>query len=203
MSEEKIITQHDVENKQLKEQNEKVKKEENEKVRTGENEKVTKEENEKVRKEENDKLRKEENEKLRNENEQLRKNNVYAKIKKSIEKPIEIKSPEEDKNTRDWFDRKKFEKILAIIDSKKFTYKNKIDEVKYINIKHLVNNIRNNTIRELSAKTGLNTLNELKNVGIIKQKTHTPKQKELLNLFNDLSVTILTDKTLMSSKDKK
>ena len=50
--EEKIITQHDVENKQLKE------------------------ENEKLRKEENEKLRKEENEKLRKENEQLRKNNV-------------------------------------------------------------------------------------------------------------------------------
>ena len=58
--EEKIITQHDVENKQLKE----------------ENEKLRKEENEKLRKEENEKLKKEENEKLRKENEQLRKNNV-------------------------------------------------------------------------------------------------------------------------------
>ena len=46
---EKIITQHDVENKQLKE------------------------ENEKLRKEESEKLRKEESEKLRNENEQLKK----------------------------------------------------------------------------------------------------------------------------------
>ena len=167
MSEEKIITQHDVENKQLKEQNEKVKKEENEKVRTGENEKVTKEENEKVRKEENDKLRKEENEKLRNENEQLRKNNVYAKIKKSIEKPIEIKSPEEDKNTADpypnWFDKKKFKNILAIIDSNKFNYRHKIGEFKYTGIKDLVNNIRNNTISEISAKKDLNTLNEIQN----------------------------------------
>ena len=69
--EEKIITQHDVENKQLKEENEK--------------------------------LRKEENEKLRKENEQLRKNNVVkdAEIKESIEKPKEIKSSEEDKNTTD------------------------------------------------------------------------------------------------------
>ena len=77
--EEKIITQHDVENKQLKE------------------------ENEKLRKEENEKLRKEENEKLRKENEQLRKNNVVkdATIKEPIEKPIEIKSPKEDKNTTD------------------------------------------------------------------------------------------------------
>ena len=58
--EENIFTQHDVENKQLKE------------------------ENEKLRKEENEKLRKEENEKLRNEkeneNEQLRKNNVVKDV---------------------------------------------------------------------------------------------------------------------------
>ena len=73
--EEKIITQHDVENKQLKEENEKVE------------------------------SRKEENEKLKKENEQLRKNNVDVKIKESIEKPIEIKSLEEDKNTTYWFDR--------------------------------------------------------------------------------------------------
>ena len=132
--EEKIITQHDVENKQLKE------------------------ENEKLRKEENEKLRKEENEQLRKENEQLRKNNVVkdAKIKELIEKLKEIKSPKEDKNTTDyypnWFDRNKFEKILAIIDSNKFNYKNKIGEFKYIDIKDLVNNIRNNTISEISAK---------------------------------------------------
>ena len=54
--EEKIITQHDVENKQLKEENEKVE------------------------------SRKEENEKVREENEQLRKNNIDGKIKESIEK---------------------------------------------------------------------------------------------------------------------
>ena len=182
--EEKIITQHDVENKQLKE------------------------ENEKLRKEENEKLRKEENEKLRKENEQLRKNNVVkdATIKEPIEKPIEIKSPKEDKNTTDnypnWFDRNKFEQILAIIDSKKFNYKNKIGEFKYIGIKDLVNNIRNNTISEISAKKGLNTLNEIKNAEIIKYKKRTPGHKELLNLFNDLLDIILTDKTLMSSKDK-
>ena len=69
-----------------------------------------------------------------------------------------------------WFDRNKFEKILAIIDSNKFNYKNKIGEFKYIDIKDLVNNIKNNKISEISAKKGLNTLNELKNVEIIKQK---------------------------------
>ena len=66
----------------------------------------------------------------------------------------------------------------------------------------MVNNIKNNTISEISAKKVLNTLNELKKAGIAKQKKGSPKQNELLNLFNDLSDTVLTDKTLMSSKDK-
>ena len=110
--EEKIITQHDVENKQLKE------------------------ENEKLRKEENEKLRKEENQQSRKENEQLRKNNVVkdVEIKESIEKPKEIKVPKEDKTMTDhypnWFDKNKFKKILAIVDSKKFNHKNKIGELK-------------------------------------------------------------------------
>ena len=152
---------------------------------------------------------KEENKKLRKENEQLRKNNVVkdATIKEPIEKPIKTQSPKEDKNMTDnypnWFDRNKYEKILAIIDSNKFNYKNKIGEFKYIGIKDLVNNIRNNTITEIYAKKGLNTLNKIKNAEIIKYEKHTPKQKELLNLFNNLLDVILTKKTLMSSKDEK
>ena len=92
--EENIFTQH-VENKQLRE------------------------ENEKLRKEKYEKLRKEKNDKLK-------KNNVVkdAEIKKSIEKPIEIKNFKEDKNTADsypnWFDKNKFKNILANIDSNKF-----------------------------------------------------------------------------------
>ena len=66
----------------------------------------------------------------------------------------------------------------------------------------MVNNIRNNTISEISAKKSLNTLNEIKNAEIIKHKRYIPKQKELLNLFDDLLDAILTDKALMSSKDE-
>ena len=123
--EEKKFAQHHVENKQLKEENEKLRKE---------------------------------NEQLRKESEQLRKNNVVkdAKIKELIEKLKEIKSPKEDKNTTDyypnWFDKNKFKKILAIIESNKFNFKNKIDEFKYIDIKDLVNIIRNNTISEIPVK---------------------------------------------------
>ena len=89
--EEKLLTQHDIENQQLKEKSEK----------------------------------------LRKENEQLRKNNVVkdANINESIQKPIEIKSLEEDKNTTDsypnWFDKNKFKNILAITDSNKFNYRHK------------------------------------------------------------------------------
>ena len=51
-------------------------------------------------------------------------------------------------------------------------------------------------------KKDLNTVNELKNAGIIKQNKRTPKQKELLNLFNDLLDTILADKTLKAESQK-
>ena len=72
------------------------------------------------------------------------KNNIVkdGNIKESIEKPKEIKSP-------NWFDKNRFRKILAIIDSKKFTRKNKIGNFKYIDIKDLVNKIKNNTISEI------------------------------------------------------
>ena len=92
--------------------------------------------------------------------------------------------------------------MLATIDSNKFNYKNKIGKFKYIDIKDLVNNIRNDTISEIHAKKDLNTLNEIKNAEIIKYKRRTPKQKELLSLFNDLLDTILTDKTIKSKSQK-
>ena len=95
-----------------------------------------------------------------------------------------------------------FKKNLAIIDSNKFNYRNKIGEFKYIGIRDLVNNIRNTTVSKIDAKKDLNIFSKIKNAEIIKHKRRTSKHKELLNLFNDLSDTMLTDKTLMSSKDK-
>ena len=100
-----------------------------------------------------------------------------------------------------WFEKDKFEKILAIIYSNKFNYKNKMGEFKYIDIRDLVNNIRNNKISEMSGKRGLIKLKEIRNVEIIKYKKRTPKQKDLLNLFNNLLDTTLTYKTI-SSKDE-
>ena len=65
----------------------------------------------------------------------------------------------------------------------------------------MVNNIKNNTISEIDAKKRLNTLNIIKN-SEIKHKRFIPGQKELLNLFDDLSDIIVTDKTLVSSKEE-
>ena len=118
-----------------------------------------------------------------------------AHTKKLIEEPKEIKSP-------NWIGKNKFEKILAIIDSNEFNYKNKIGEFKYINIKDSINNITHNTISEIVAKQDLKKLNKIKNVETIKYKKRTPGQKKLLNLFNDLLDLILTDKTLESESQE-
>ena len=53
-------------------------------------------------------------------------------------------------------------KILAIADSNKFNYKNKIGKLKYKDIYDLINKIKNNTIGEAFAKQKLNALNETK-----------------------------------------
>ena len=95
-----------------------------------------------------------------------------------------------------------FKNFLLLLTAANLITKNKIGEFKYIDIKDLVNNIRNNAISEIYPKKGINTLNEIKNAEIIKYKKRTPRQKELLNLFNDLLDTILIDKILMSSKDE-
>ena len=98
-------------------------------------------------------------------------------------------------------DKNTFQEILTIIDSNKFGHKNKIGELKYIDIKDLLSNIRNNTISEIDAKKRLNTLNIIKN-SEIKHRRLIPGQKELLNLFDDLSNIILTNKTLKSESQE-
>ena len=65
----------------------------------------------------------------------------------------------------------------------------------------MVNNIKGNTISEVDAKKYLNTLNIIKNLKI-KHRRLIPEQKELLNLFGDLSNIIWTDKISESQEDK-
>ena len=67
----------------------------------------------------------------------------------------------------------------------------------------MVNNIKKGAISEIDAKKDLNALNEITKAEIIKYKKRTPGHKKLLNLFNDLSDIILTDKTLESQENKK
>ena len=94
-------------------------------------------------------------------------------------------------------DKNKFKEILTTIDSNKFSHKNEIGKFKYIDIKDLVNNIKDNTISETDAKKTFKYIKQNKKI-----RRLIPGQKELLNLFNDLSDIILTDETLISSKDE-
>ena len=101
---------------------------------------------------------------------------------------MEIKSPE-DKNTADWYDKNKFKKISAIVISNKFNHKTRIGKFKYNDIRDLVDNINKNTISEKLARKNLNASNKLRNAEI-KNKRLSSNQKELLELFDDLSETI-------------
>ena len=55
---------------------------------------------------------------------------IEIKSPEEDEKTIEIKSLEEDENTADWYDKNKFKKILAIVNSNKFNHKYKIGKLK-------------------------------------------------------------------------
>ena len=130
-------------------------------------------------------------------NEKLEMTNENKQFKKNIikEEPKEIKS-------LNWIDKNKFKEILAIIDSNKFRYKNKIGEFKYDKIKDLVNNIRNNTISKIDTKKDLDKLKKIKNAEIIKSEKCTPGHKKLIKLFNHLSDLISTDKILESKNQE-
>ena len=108
---------------------------------------------------------------------------------KSPEESIEIKSPEKDENTRNWYDKNKFKKITAVLITNNFNHKTKIEKLKDTDIRVLVDNFNKNTIAETDAKIKLNALNELKNA-VIKNKRLRSNEKELLELFDDLLQTI-------------
>ena len=124
--------------------------------------------------------------------EELKKENKESIKIKISEEAIKINSPKKDENVTDWYDKNKFEKILAIVNSNKFSHKNKIGKLRYNDIKNLVDSINKNTISEIHAKENINALNELKKAEI-KNKCLMSGQKELLSFFNDLLDTILTE----------
>ena len=98
--------------------------------------------------------------------EELKKENDESmKIKtseESTEESMKIKIPEENENATDWYDKNRFKKILATVDSNQFNHKNKVGKLKYNEINDLINNIKNNTISEILAREKLNTLNDIK-----------------------------------------
>ena len=65
----------------------------------------------------------------------------------------------------------------------------------------MVNNIKDNKISEKDAKKTFKYIKHNKN-SEIKSKRLIPGQKELLNLFDDLSDAIFTDKTLESESQE-
>ena len=118
-----------------------------------------------------------------------KKESIKIKISEEV---IKINSPRKDENGTDWYDKIKSEKILAIVNSNKFSHKNKIGKLRYNDIKNLVDSINKNAISEIHAKENINALNELKKAEI-KNKWLMSGQKELLSFFNDLLDTILTE----------
>ena len=107
----------------------------------------------------------------------------------STDESIETKSPNNDENTTDWYDKDKFEKILAILDSDIFNYENKIGKFKYSDIINLIINIKNNAISKILAKKNLRVLNEIKKTEIRNNRLIS-SQKKLINLFNELPEAI-------------
>ena len=92
--------QHDIENKQLKEENEKLRKEnENEKLETKNEKLETRNEKLETRNEKRE---------ITYENEQFKKNNIIKDVNIK-EEPKEMKSP-------NWINKNKFKEILTTID---------------------------------------------------------------------------------------
>ena len=132
------------------------------------------------------------------DNESIEKTN-----KESEEESIkDLKEPSSlnNKSTTDWYDKNKFDEILATIDNNKFNHKNKIGGFKFNDINDLINNIKNNTISEADTKKKINKLNKIKNVEI-KGKRLIKNQEKLLSLFDDLK-TIFNNNNNSNNKNE-
>ena len=110
---------------------------------------------------------------------------INKESKKEFIEDLKEATDLKNKNTTNWYDKNKFNKILTTIDSSKFNHRNKIGEFKFNDINSLINNIKNNTISEADAKKKINQLNKIKNVET-KGKRFIKSQQKLLSLFDDL-----------------
>ena len=127
---------------------------------------------------------------------QVKKQNKESAKTKVSECPKEDENKEsmkiKDENATAWYHKNEFEKILRIVNSNKFSHKNKTGRLRYNDISNLINNINNNAISKIQATENLNKLNEIKKVEM-KGKRLLNGQKELLNFFNMLLNAIFTE----------
>ena len=91
----------------------------------------------------------------------------------------------DNKNTTNWCNTNKFNKILTTIDINKFNHKNKIGKLKFNDINDLINNIKSHTISKANAEKKINKLNKRKE-GETKRRRRIDSQKTVLSLFDDL-----------------
>ena len=86
------------------------------------------------------------------DNESVKESINKSDNKSTNESDNESNKESDNKNTTIWYDTNKFNKILTLIDSNKFNYKNKIGKLKFNDINDLINNIKSNTIGEANTK---------------------------------------------------
>ena len=120
------------------------------------------------------------------DNEPINNKSIDESINESDNEPINKLTNESDnKNTTNWYDKHKFNKILTTIGNNKFNHKNKIGKFKFNDINDFINNIKSSTISEANAKKKINDLNKIKEVET-KGRRLIDSQKTLLSLFDDL-----------------
>ena len=120
------------------------------------------------------------------DNEPINNKSIDESINESDNEPINKLTNESDnKNTTNWYDKHKFNKILTTIGTNKFNHKNKIGKFKFNDINDFINNIKSSTISEANAKKKINDLNKIKEVET-KGRRLIDSQKTLLSLFDDL-----------------
>ena len=97
------------------------------------------------------------NESLNKSTKELINKSDNESTKKIINKSINVPdnksiSEQVNSNITCWYDKDKFNKILATIDNNNFNHNDKIGKLKFNDIDNLINSIKGNTISEADAK---------------------------------------------------
>ena len=111
----------------------------------------------------------------------------------------EIRNPNNNKSTADWYDKNKFKKILTI-DNNGFNHKNKIGKLRFNHINNFFINIKNSTTTEADTKKKIHELKEIKKA---ETKNKPLGQKILLSLFDDLVEAIFNNNKIVNEDNNK